>query len=138
MVGIVLVSENKEGSEMLKAARRLLGRTRGMTSVILKPESSITCMTNTVKRAMKKVDTKKGVLILVDFFGSSQCNVCRKFVKKGSVEMLTGVNLPILVKLGTLNQTMAFNKLVPYIAKYGKDHICHIKSRRPKLNQMLS
>ncbi|MBI2340363.1 MAG: hypothetical protein HYU99_08380 [Deltaproteobacteria bacterium] len=127
MVGIVLVSENREALEMLKTARRLLGRLDGFGSVILKPGSPPARMENALKKAIKKVNSKNGVLLLYDFFGSTQCNTCRRFLKKGAVELVTGFNMAMLVKLAAVNKTMPLGRLAPFIEKYGREHICRVK-----------
>lgn len=123
MVGIVLVSENKEAQEMLKTARRLLGHTRDVCSVILRPGTSITQMQCSVKKAVNKMNRCEGILLLTDFYGSTQCNICMKFVKKNSVELVTGFNLPMLVKLVSLHHQTSLKQLVSQIAQYGRKHI---------------
>ncbi|MBI4412167.1 MAG: hypothetical protein HY541_06765 [Deltaproteobacteria bacterium] len=130
MVGIVLVSENREGCEMMKTARRLLGRLQGFTTVVLKPGTSDTRMATALKRAIDKVKAKGGVLLLYDMFGSTQCNVCRRFLKKGTVELITGFNLAMLVKLGSVNKIMSLKQLAPFIEQYGRTHINHLGTKR--------
>ena len=125
MVGIVIISDNLESREMLKSARRLVGRMSGFESVMLKPGTGIGQMSRKLKLAIKKVNHHGGVLLLSDFYGSTQCNVCLKLLKPGSVELLTGFNLPMLVKLGTLNHKMDLREMVGFIEKYGRQHIHH-------------
>src|SRR3989338_3087859 len=112
MVGIILISENREASEMLKTARRLVGRMKGITSLVMKSGQPPPQMSKNLKKILGQVDYNHGVILLTDFFCSTQCNVCMKFLKKGEVELLTGFSLPMLVKLGTLNETMPFSELV--------------------------
>ena len=133
MVGVVLVTENHEASEMLKTVRRLLGRTRGVTSVILRSEQKIETMKKNLKRAIDRVQSGGGVLLLTDIYGSTQCNVCFDYIKKGSVELLTGFNLPMLVKLGILHEEVSFKQLIPFIEEYGKEQIRHISSKNQKV-----
>ena len=134
MVGIVLISENREAAEMLKTVRRLLGRVKGITSITMKPGTPPSQMRKRLKQAVVQVDGHKGIILLTDFYGSTQCNVCMKFLRRGEVELLTGFSLPMLVKLGTLNQVMPFGELVAFIEQYGRDHIRHVegKDRRRK------
>lgn len=113
MIGIVLITENKEADEMMKTARRLLCKTVGIKTVVLKPGQSLANMQTVLKKAIRQVDQGKGVLLLTDFYGSTQCNICLKFIKKGAVELLTGFNLPMLVKLTTLHETLPLKELVP-------------------------
>lgn len=137
MVGIVLISENREGSEMLKTTRRLLGRTKGMTSLMMKPGIPPAQMQKKLSKALSQVDEDQGVILLTDFYGSTQCNICMKFLRQGEVELLTGFSLPMLIKLGTLNKTMPFKELVSFIEQYGREHIRHVTSnkRRPKVKK---
>ncbi|MBX7149510.1 hypothetical protein K1X76_10565 [bacterium] len=130
MIGIVLITENKEADEMLKTARRLLCKTNGIKSLVLKPGQPVSKMKASLKKAIHQVDGGRGVLLLTDFYGSTQCNVCMQFLKKGSVELLTGFNLPMLVKLSTLHQTLSLNDLVPFIENYGRDHIRRVVSKK--------
>ena len=130
MVGVVLVSENREAVEMLKTTRRLVGRLDGFASVILRVGQSSERMASALKKAIRKVDTHKGCLVLYDFFGSTQCNVCRRFLKRGAIELVTGFNLSMLVKLGLVNKTMPIGKLAPFIERYGREHINHLGTKR--------
>jgi len=129
MVGVVLISENSEGHEMLKTARRLLGRIKRVTSIVLKPGRSVSQMQASLRRAIGRVDQKGGVLLLTDFYGSTQCNVCMKFLKAGAVELVTGFNLPMLVKIGTIHESYSLRKLITFIEKYGKEQIRHVSRR---------
>ena len=117
---------------MLKTARRLVGRMKGITSLMMKPGQPPPQMRKNLKKILGQVDNNHGVILLTDFYGSTQCNVCMKFLKKGEVELLTGFSLPMLVKLGTLNETMPFRELVAFIEKYGKDHIRHVSGKGRK------
>ncbi|MDO8519055.1 MAG: hypothetical protein Q7T11_02700 [Deltaproteobacteria bacterium] len=135
MVGIILISENREAAEMLKTARRLVGRMKGITSLMMKPGTPPTRMRNNLKKALEHVDSHQGVILLTDFYGSTQCNTCMKFLREGEVELLTGFSLPMLVKLGTLNASMPFGELVTFIEQYGRDHIQRVASRKKRLKK---
>ncbi|OGP09991.1 MAG: hypothetical protein A2048_09560 [Deltaproteobacteria bacterium GWA2_45_12] len=133
MVGIVLISENSEAFEMLKTVQRLLGKPKGIVAVKLKPGDTIIRMRKQLQDGIQKVSHKKGVLLLTHFYGSTQCNVCLEFVHKGVVELVSGFNLPMLVKLLTLHKTVPLKKLVPFIAQYGRTHIYHVQSKKMRV-----
>lgn len=129
-VGIVLISENQEGTEMLKSARRLLGNTRGMTSMVMKPGHPLNQMKADLRRAMARVNARSGILLLTDIYGSTQCNVCMTCLKKGSVELMTGFNLPMLVKLAMLQSSVPLKEMVNFIEEYGRLQIRHVNQRK--------
>lgn len=127
MIGVVVISENRESHEMLKTVRRLLGRNACMVPLTLKPGTSLAKMKKDLRLTLEDLSRCEGVLLLTNCYGSTQCNVCMPFVKRGSVEILTGFNLPMLIKLGTIMKSMQLSKLVPFIEKYGKQHIYRVK-----------
>jgi len=136
MVGILIISENKQADEMLKTVKRLLGVVPGLKSLILPSEKSVESMEAHLCRALKSFEKMKGVILLVDIYGSTQSNMCMKFVKKGSVGLLSGFNLPLLIKLGALNKKNKKNKkvslktLLSFAESYGKDHLMHILDKK--------
>lgn len=127
MIGIILISENNEAHEMLKTVRRLLGRKKGMTSIILNPAKPVPRLKEQLRKAIRQVDSHEGVILMTDFFGSTQCNVCMNFVKRGNVELVTGFNLPMLLKLARIREAFPLSKLVPFITRYGREHIRHVR-----------
>lgn len=136
MVGIVLVSENNEGREILKTTRRLLGTTHGMTSVCLKPGTPLRRMSLTLEKAMRRVHCRGGLLLVTDLYGSTQCTLCLRYLKRGSVELVTGFNLPMIVKLGLLRGKTPLGELIRFILSYGREQIHHFS--RPRKKRSLS
>lgn len=130
MVGIVLVSENNEGREILKTTRRLLGNTHGMTSVCLKPGMPIRRMKSTLEKAMRRVHSRGGLLLVTDLCGSTQCTLCHRYLKKGAVELVTGFNLPMVLKLGLMRGRTPLGELIPFILSYGKEQMYHFSRAR--------
>lgn len=120
---ILIISENKEAEEMLKTTRRLVGRIKGMRALMLRPGKSLESMEKKVGRVVSDLDPEDSLLILTDFYGSTQCNVCMKHLQKGRVEIMTGFNLPMLLKLIKAKEEMTLSQLIPFIEQYGKDHI---------------
>lgn len=130
MVGVILISENREGREILKTVHRLLGKTEGIKTLMLKQGGAPARMKNQLKRAMASLNDTHGIILLTDIYGSTQCNVCMKFLKKGVVEIFTGFNLPMVVKLASLNKTVPFKKLIPFVEGYGKAHFMHVTGKK--------
>ena len=136
MVGIVLVSENNEGREILKTTRRLLGSTHGMTSVCLKPGTPIRRMKGALEKAMGRVHCRGGLLLVTDICGSTQCTVCFRYLKRGTVELVTGFNLPMIVKLGLMRGKAPLKELIHTIVPYGREQIHHFS--RPRKGRIFS
>ncbi len=86
-------------------------------------------MQKSLSLLIKKTDKKSGILLLTDIFGSTQCNVCMKFIRKGRIELVTGYNLPMLIKLAMLLDSMPLSKLAEKIRNYGRKQIRHINAR---------
>ncbi len=130
MVGVILISENREGREILKTVHRLVGKTEGIKALMLKQGGAPTRMKSRLKKALAGLNGAHGIILLTDIYGSTQCNVCMNFLKKGSVEIFTGFNLPMVVKLASLNKTVPFKKLIPFVENYGKSHFMHVTNKR--------
>ena len=83
---------------------------------------------------MKRVDSGEGILILTDMFGGTPSNISLSFLEEGKVEVVTGVNLPMLIKLVTYRQDKTLSDLANFIANYGrKEHIpCYRCTERQK------
>lgn len=124
MAGIILVSENKEAQEMLRAAQRLLGKIPSIRFVALKPGQSPQAMQEALLKVIQQFEEKE-ILLLTDVYGSTQWNVCMSFSKRGSIEIVTGYNLPMIIKLGALREKLPLKKLIPFIEQYGREQIRH-------------
>ena len=125
MVGIVLVGHCNLAKELHNVVKSIVGDVENISSVYFNdnepPEDSI----KKVSSAIKKVDKSDGVLVLTDMFGGTPSNLSLSFLEYGKVEVLTGVNLPMLIRLITLRDN---GKKLPELAKelkaYGKKNIC--------------
>ncbi len=118
-----MVSENKAGEEMLKTVRRLLGKTPNMSSVVLGHRLSRQGMEKRIGKAICDLKMDSGTLLLTDLYGSSQFNACLKFAGEGDLELVTGFNLPMLVKLATIQSKLSLAEISTFIEPYGRDHV---------------
>jgi PTS system mannose-specific IIA component len=76
-----------------------------------------------INAAIKKLDQGQGVLILTDLFGGTPSNLSLSLLKEGKVEVVTGVNLPMLLKLSDTREKMNLQDFANYIKEYGKKNI---------------
>ena len=101
MVGAVIVTHGRLAHELLDAAERIVRRTEGVRAVSLDWDDEVADARREIQDAIKEVDSGDGVLIFTDMFGGTPTNVSLAFLDKDRVEIVTGVNLPMIVKLLT-------------------------------------
>jgi len=99
MVGIVIVTHSQLGDALIDAAEFILGtRPDTMVSVSINLKENVDKLRKKISEAIKEVDRNKGILILTDMFGGTPSNLSYSFLEEGKVEVISGVNLPILIK----------------------------------------
>jgi mannose PTS system EIIA component len=97
MVGLVIVCHGDMGAELVKAVEMIVGRIDAVESVSVKQDSAPETLRNEIQKAIKKVDRKNGVMLFTDMFGGTPSNIALAFLGE-SVEVVTGVNLSMLIK----------------------------------------
>ncbi len=100
MIGVVVATHGKLAEEMLRTAETVVGRIEQARAVAVDP--GVQDMRAALKDVIKSVDTGDGVLLLTDLLGGSPTNLCLSFLEERKIEVVTGVNLPMLLKLGQL------------------------------------
>lgn len=99
MVGILLISHGQLAESFLGVAREILGETEGVQTVCLPDPMDEQQLLEAIVKARKETDQGEGILILTDMFGGTPCNVCFSLLEDVRVEVLTGMNLPMILKL---------------------------------------
>ena len=127
MIGVVIVTHSALADEFLMATQQIVGTVEGIEPVSIDPSDPIEEVEKRIKKGIKKVDAGKGVLILTDMFGGTPSNISLSFQEKGKVEIVTGVNLPMLIKLSTLREEQTLDELASFIKSYGQKNI-HLAS----------
>jgi PTS system mannose-specific IIA component len=123
MIGVLIVSHCGIADEMLLAVEQIVGEIEGLEAISIDPSEPPEMIRERIKRGIKNVDKGEGVLILTDMFGGTPANISLSFLEKGKVEVVTGVNLPMLLKVASLRDEMPLEQLADYIANYGKKNI---------------
>lgn len=124
MIGILIVTHKQLGDALIEAAEFIIGdRPAAMETVSIDINVSAEELRKNIAAGIKKVKKKKGVLILTDMFGGTPSNLSYSFLEEGHVEVLSGVNLPILIKAATSRKDMELSKLAESLEKYGKKSI---------------
>ena len=99
MIGMVIVGHGRFPEELLKAAEMIVGEIKQCAAVSICPGEDLADSEKRIGEAVKKVNTGEGVIILADLFGGTACNLALVFHEPGKVEVITGVNLPMVIEL---------------------------------------
>lgn len=102
MIGAVIVSHGRLAAELLEATERIVGPTEGIRAVTLDWDDEVADAKKQIGEAIEEVGASGPVLVFTDMFGGTPTNVSITFLEQGKVEIITGVNLPMLVKLTSL------------------------------------
>ncbi len=123
MIGVVVVSHGRLASELLRAAELIVGTFEASAAVDIDPAMGMEQIRKAVEGAIRAVDSGAGVLLLTDMFGGTPSNIALSFLGSGEVEVVTGINLPMLVKLGMARGDADLPSLARQIQEYGQRNI---------------
>lgn len=119
-VGVVVISHGQFATELLNAAEMIVGDLPAFTAVSIGWHDDVTVAREAIERAIAKVDRGTGVLLLTDMFGGTPSNLGLSFLESGRVEVLTGANLPMLIKLAKTPATADLVALARDICEHGR------------------
>ena len=124
MIGIVVVTHSQLGDALIEAAEFIIGnKPEAVVSVSIDLTESAEVLRNKIAKGIKKVKSKDGVLILTDMFGGTPSNLSYSFLEEGKIEVISGVNLPILIQAANIRGKMNLSKLAVKLEKFGKKSI---------------
>lgn len=123
MIGTVVVSHGLIGVEMVRVARSIVRDPIPMIGVALEHDENVDQMRAKIGAAIREVKTPSGVLLLSDMFGGTPSNLCLSFLEEGHVEVITGVNLPMLIKLANFREDKPLSEIASFIRSYGQKNI---------------
>jgi PTS system mannose-specific IIA component len=122
-IGVLIVTHYGLGEEFVKALRLILPEAPRFDAVPVEPTMSVEEVRGAIAAGLKKADTGDGVLILTDMFGGTPSNMSLSFHDEHQVEVVTGMNLPMLIKLATLRDEKPLDELAAFIKAYGQRNI---------------
>jgi PTS system mannose-specific IIA component len=123
MIGVLVTTHGSLGDELIKAAELIKGPLKGVMHISTDQAKGVEDLKREIGNAIKKLDKGKGVLILTDLFGGTPSNISLSFLKEGKVEVVTGVNLPMMLKLSDLKDETTLAEYACMIKEYGKKNI---------------
>jgi len=123
MIGFVVVTHGGLAGELISTAEEIVGKLDEVKGLSIPHGCPPEEARRQISLAIKSVDKGDGVLILTDLFGGTPSNLSISFLEDCKVEVVTGVNLPMMIKLSSVKQKMALDDLAQYIQSYGRENI---------------
>ena len=111
MIGIIIVTHGNLALELKSAMEHILGSQKNIEILCISPDDDLDERKNDIEASIKKIDNGNGIVILTDMFGGTPSNLTISFLKTGKIEVISGVNLPMLVKLIGLRDSNDLNKV---------------------------
>jgi PTS system mannose-specific IIA component len=122
-VGVVIVTHYQLGEEFLQALRLIIPDAPEFGAVAIRPDQPVNQMFEAISAALKQADSGDGVLVLTDMFGGTPSNMSLSFLHEHRVEVVTGLNLPMLIRLATQRDEKPLEELARVIKEYGQRNI---------------
>jgi PTS system mannose-specific IIA component len=123
MIGIVIVTHGELGRELLQTAEEIVGKFPAVETVSIHAAEQIDKARKKIEAVIERVNDGSGVLILTDLFGGTPSNLVLSYLEAGRLEVVTGVNLPMLMKLPSLREERDLRVLADKVARYGQRNI---------------
>jgi len=123
MIGLVLVTHGALADEFKLAMEHVVGPQEYVETIAIGPEDNAESRRDDILAALGRADTGDGVIILTDMFGGTPSNLAISVMQNHKVEVIAGVNLPMLVKLGRIRDEMTMEEAVAMAQDAGKKYI---------------
>jgi len=123
MIGMVLVTHGKLAQEFISALEHVVGPQTKVKAVCIGPEDDMERRREDILRSVAEVDDGSGVVLLTDMFGGTPSNLAISVMGNAKVEVIAGVNLPMLIKLASVRQSEALPQAVAAAQEAGRKYI---------------
>ncbi len=123
MIGMVLVTHGRLAAEFIAALEHVVGPQRNIVAVCIGPDDDMEKRRQDILRSVGEVDDGNGVVLLTDMFGGTPSNLAISIMDKAKIEVIAGINLPMLIKLASLRQTETLANAVRGAQEAGRKYI---------------
>jgi PTS system mannose-specific IIA component len=127
MIGGIIVSHGKLAEELLNALNIILGEVVNIEAISIGWYDDVEESKKKINLSLKSVNKKNGVVIFTDMFGGTPSNLSFSFIKDNQIEIITGVNLPMLIKFASLQRSNNLKEVAKKVVEQGKKNI-HLAS----------
>jgi PTS system mannose-specific IIA component len=123
MIGLILVTHGQLAEEFVHAMEHVVGPQDAVATVCIGPNDDMEKRRKEIAKATKSVEQGSGVIILTDLFGGTPSNLAISLLEIGKIEVIAGINLPMLIRLAGVRNSMNVIQAVAAAKKTGRDHI---------------
>ena len=123
MIGMVLVTHGRLAAEFVAALEHVVGKQERIAAVCIGPEDDMEARRSEIIERIAEVDAGQGVVLLTDMFGGTPSNLAISVLDRGNIEVIAGVNLPMLIKLATVRATESLLRAVASAHEAGRKYI---------------
>ncbi|MBO91715.1 MAG: PTS fructose transporter subunit IIA [Rhodospirillaceae bacterium] len=122
-IGIVIVTHGNLGAELLKVLEHVVGHQEKIEVVSIGPEDDMEETRLNILKSVNDVNCGKGVIVLTDMFGGTPSNLAISIMESSKIDVIAGINLPMLVKLTSVRSTLTFTEAVDQAKEAGQKYI---------------
>jgi mannose PTS system EIIA component len=123
MIGMVLVTHGRLAAEFIAALEHVVGAQKQVAAVCIGADDDMEVRRQDILRRISEVDTGDGVVLLTDMFGGTPSNLAISVMDRAKIEVVAGVNLPMLIKLASLRQAEGLQRSVAGAQEAGRKYI---------------
>lgn len=123
MIGLVLVTHGRLADEFVVAMEHVVGPQQQVATIAIGPEDDMEARRRDIAEGIARVDTGRGVIVLTDLFGGTPSNLAISLMERGRVEVIAGINLPMLIRLESARKAMTVVAAVAAAREAGRKYI---------------
>ena len=123
MIGMILVTHGKLAEHFIDAMEHVVGKQEGVATICIGPNDDMEQRRQDIADAIKEVDTGAGAIILTDLFGGTPSNLAISLLDTGHIEVIAGINLPMLIRLAGARKSMGVVEAVNAAQTAGRNYI---------------
>lgn len=123
MIGMILVTHGHLAREFVEATEHVVGPQESIQAICIGPDDDMDQRRSEIKEAIDQIDTGDGVVLLTDMFGGTPSNLAISFMGNSRVEVIAGINLPMLIKLASIRETTSLEEAVEAARSAGVKYI---------------
>ena len=123
MIGLIIITHGNLAIELKHSLENIIGPQKNLETVCIGYDDDVDKRKDEVKELITKVDSGKGVIMLTEMFGNTPSNLLISLIEEDKIEMIGGINLPLLVKIGSLRENTNIEEVLQSSAEAGHKYI---------------
>lgn len=123
MIGMVLVTHGRLADEFIAATEHVVGEQEDIRSICIGPDDDMERRREDIIQAVEQVESGSGVVLLTDMFGGTPSNLAISMLDRGNIEVIAGINLPMLIKMASLRDKVSLEEIVEAAEDAGRKYI---------------